>query len=108
MDKVVIVSSWTSLLEILYRHLKRRKFSTVFITGKENSDERRDAQKAFNRGDRRPQIVLLSLMAGGVGINLVGGNYVFFVEPHWNPQMELQAQDRVHRFGQKKDVFIRR
>jgi transcription termination factor 2 len=108
MDKVVIVSSWTSLLEIINHHLRERKFSSVFITGKEGAEERRDAQKAFNKGEKRPQIALLSLKAGGVGINLVGGNHVFFVEPHWNPQMELQAQDRVHRFGQEKDVFIRR
>ncbi|ODM98618.1 Transcription termination factor 2, partial [Orchesella cincta] len=108
MDKVVIVSSWTSLLNILYEHLRNRGFSSVFITGKEKMEERMDAMKRFNKYPDRPQIVLLSLAAGGVGINLVGGNYVFFVEPHWNPQMELQAQDRCHRFGQTKDVFIRR
>ncbi|ODM96360.1 Transcription termination factor 2 [Orchesella cincta] len=108
MDKVVIVSSWTSLLDIIHSHLRSRKFSCVFITGREKTDERKDAMTRFNNHPQRPQIVLLSLAAGGVGINLIGGNYVFFVEPHWNPQMEVQAQDRVHRFGQTKNVFIRR
>ncbi|CAL8093321.1 unnamed protein product [Orchesella dallaii] len=108
MDKVVIVSSWTSLLNILHEHLRKRGFSSVFITGKEKMEERMDAMKRFNKYPERPQVVLLSLVAGGVGINLIGGNYVFFVEPHWNPQMELQAQDRVHRFGQTKNVYIRR
>ncbi|ODM94785.1 Transcription termination factor 2 [Orchesella cincta] len=108
MDKVVIVSSWTKLLGVLYEHLKFRKFSSVYITGDLNIAERQDAMEKFNTRPSKPQIMLLSLAAGGVGLNLIGGNHVFFVEPHWNPQLELQAQDRVHRFGQEKNVFIRR
>ncbi|CAL8124728.1 unnamed protein product [Orchesella dallaii] len=108
MDKVVIVSHWTTLLDILYEHLRARGFSSVFITGDLNIADRQMAMEKFNTKPKKPQILLLSLGAGGVGINLVGGNHVFFVEPSWNPQNELQAQDRVHRFGQKKNVFIRR
>lgn len=109
MDKVVIVSCWTSSLRIIYEHLRALKISSKFLTGDENAAERMEVMKLFNNADcGRPQVVLLSLSAGGVGINLTGGNHVFFLEPHWNPQMELQAQDRVHRFGQTKDVFIRR
>lgn len=62
--------------------------------------------KKFNLDKEKYHVCLLSLTAGGVGLNLVGGNYVFFLEPHWNPQ--LQAQDRVHRFGQTKDVVVKR
>ncbi|ODM95604.1 Transcription termination factor 2 [Orchesella cincta] len=108
MDKVVIVSSWTSLLNIISEHLRTRGFSFEFITGNEKMEERMSAVKRFNKYPDRPQIVLLSLATGVVGVNLTGGNYVFFVEPHWNPQMELQAQDCCHRFGQTKEVFIRR
>jgi len=52
--------------------------------------------------------MLLSLTAGGVGLNLIGANYMFFMDIHWNPQNEKQAQDRIHRFGQTKPVTIRR
>lgn len=50
--------------------------------------------------------MLLSLTAGGVGLNLIGGNHLIIMDPHWNPQLELQAQDRVFRIGQNKEVFI--
>lgn len=52
------------------------------------------------------QVLLLSLVAGGVGLNLVGANHLIFIEPHWNPQLEIQAQDRVYRLKQTKDVVI--
>lgn len=50
--------------------------------------------------------MLLSLTAGGVGLNLVGGNHLFLVDLHWNPQLEMQAQDRIYRVGQKKNVNV--
>lgn len=52
------------------------------------------------------QILLLSLTAGGVGLNLVGGNHLLLVDLHWNPQLELQAQDRIYRMGQNKNVYV--
>ena len=54
------------------------------------------------------QVLLLSLTAGGVGLNLVGANHLLLVDIHWNPQLENQACDRIYRVGQKKDVFIYR
>uniref|UniRef100_A0A182TUJ6 Helicase C-terminal domain-containing protein n=1 Tax=Anopheles melas TaxID=34690 RepID=A0A182TUJ6_9DIPT len=50
--------------------------------------------------------MLLSLTAGGVGLNLVGANHLLLLDPHWNPQLEAQAQDRVYRVGQTKPVYI--
>ena len=50
--------------------------------------------------------MLLSLTAGGVGLNLIGGNHLLLLDPHWNPQLESQAYDRIYRVGQKKDVHI--
>lgn len=61
---------------------------------------------SFNAVSRNPKILLLSLTAGGVGLNLVGGNHLLLIDIHWNPQLEVQAQDRIYRFGQKKNVFI--
>ncbi len=52
--------------------------------------------------------MLLSLAAGGVGLNLIGGNHLFISDLHWNPQLEAQACDRVFRLGQTKEVFIHR
>lgn len=52
--------------------------------------------------------MLLSLTAGGVGLNLCGANNLFFIDPHWNPQLESQAEDRVYRIGQTKPVTIYR
>lgn len=61
---------------------------------------------SFNTPNSDPKILLLSLTAGGVGLNLVGGNHLLLIDIHWNPQLEVQAQDRIYRFGQQKDVFI--
>lgn len=52
------------------------------------------------------QVMLLSLQAGGVGLNLVGANHLFLLDMHWNPALEQQAADRCHRVGQKRDVHI--
>lgn len=52
------------------------------------------------------QVMLLSLQAGGVGLNLIGGNHIFLLDMHWNPALETQTGDRCHRMGQKRDVFI--
>lgn len=52
------------------------------------------------------QILLLSLTAGGIGLNLTGGNHILLLDPHWNPQLEQQAQDRIYRMGQTKHVYV--
>lgn len=51
-------------------------------------------------------MLLLSLTAGGVGLNLIGANHLILMDLHWNPQLENQAQDRIYRVGQKKTVFV--
>jgi len=84
MDKIIIVSQWTTLLSIIGQHLTKRGFQVGSITGQDSFEERAAMMKKFNENPKRPQILLLSLMAGGVGLNLVGANYVFFLEPHWN------------------------
>ena len=78
------------------------------LVGEVKICDRTDIMMKFNADPKRPQIMLLSLTAGGVGLNLTGANHLFFLDIHWNPQLELQAQDRIHRFGQKRPVTIRR
>merc|ERR1711893_106123 len=62
----------------------------------------------FNRVNAGAQVMLLSLAAGGVGLNLVGANHLFLLDMHWNPQLEAQACDRIYRVGQKREVKIHR
>uniref|UniRef100_A0A8R1XSM2 Transcription termination factor 2 n=1 Tax=Onchocerca volvulus TaxID=6282 RepID=A0A8R1XSM2_ONCVO len=105
-DKCVIVSQWTSLLNILEYHLKRKQISYTSISGKVSSSDRQKRANSFNKIDSGPRVMLLSLTAGGVGLNLVGGNHLFLIDLHWNPALEQQACDRIYRIGQTKNVYI--
>ncbi|XP_063992969.1 transcription termination factor 2 [Diachasmimorpha longicaudata] len=105
-EKVIIVSQWTSVLNIIADNLHRIEGATFSsLTGAVMVKDRGAIVDSFNH-DRDPMVLLLSLTAGGVGLNLVGANHLMLVDIHWNPQLESQAQDRIYRFGQKKNVFI--
>ncbi|XP_053689376.1 transcription termination factor 2 [Sabethes cyaneus] len=105
-DKAVVVSQWSSVLDIVAQHLSTKGVRFVSLTGKVPVKFRNDIVVEFNKQDSGPKIMLLSLTAGGVGLNLVGANHLFLLDLHWNPQLESQAQDRVYRVGQKKPVYI--
>ncbi|XP_049838488.1 transcription termination factor 2 [Schistocerca gregaria] len=105
-DKAVIISQWTSMLEILAEHLQEMGVRYTILSGSVPVKDRGDIIDKFNRPDRGPKVMLLSLTAGGVGLNLVGANHLFLFDVHWNPQLEAQACDRVYRVGQKKPVHI--
>ena len=108
-EKLVIVSQWTSMLDIVREHLSAARVPSCTISGSVKMSERQDLIDTFNGSSRRgPRVMLLSLLAGGVGLNLVGGNHLFILDPHWNPQLEQQAGDRIYRVGQKRNVFIHR
>lgn len=107
-QKSVIVSQWTSMLRIVAVHLKRIGLSYATIDGSVNPKQRMDVVEEFNVNPRRPQVMLVSLCAGGVGLNLIGGNHLFLLDMHWNPALEDQACDRIYRVGQRKDVVIHR
>ncbi|XP_017901459.1 PREDICTED: transcription termination factor 2 isoform X2 [Capra hircus] len=104
-QKSVIVSQWTSMLKVAALHLKRCGFTYATIDGSVNPKQRMDLVEAFN-SPRGPQVMLISLLAGGVGLNLTGGNHLFLLDMHWNPSLEDQACDRIYRVGQQKDVVI--
>ncbi|XP_023557555.1 transcription termination factor 2 isoform X2 [Octodon degus] len=106
-QKSVIVSQWTSMLKVVALHLQRHGLSYATIDGSVSPKQRMDLVEAFNHS-RGPQVMLISLLAGGVGLNLTGGNHLFLLDMHWNPSLEDQACDRIYRVGQQKDVVIHR
>lgn len=107
-DKCVVVSKWTSMLGLVQEHLERSHYRCLLIQGNVSAAKRADHVRNFNQDKDGPRILLLSLEAGGVGLNLIGGNHMFVLDVHWNPALELQAFDRIHRVGQKKPVTINR
>ncbi|CAI5655263.1 transcription termination factor 2 isoform X2 [Oreochromis niloticus] len=106
--KSVIVSQWTSMLQIVAVHLQLMGLTYSVIDGTVNPKRRMDLVEEFNTNPKGPQVMLVSLCAGGVGLNLIGGNHLFLIDMHWNPALEDQACDRIYRVGQCKDVTIHR
>uniref|UniRef100_A0A3P8QBP7 Transcription termination factor 2 n=1 Tax=Astatotilapia calliptera TaxID=8154 RepID=A0A3P8QBP7_ASTCA len=106
--KSVIVSQWTSMLQIVAVHLQLMGLTYSVIDGTVNPKRRMDLVEEFNTNPKGPQVMLVSLCAGGVGLNLIGGNHLFLIDMHWNPALEDQACDRIYRVGQYKDVTIHR
>ncbi|XP_041663692.1 transcription termination factor 2 isoform X2 [Cheilinus undulatus] len=107
-QRSVIVSQWTSMLHIVAVHLKQMGLKYGVIDGTVNPKRRMDLVEDFNTNPKGPQVMLVSLCAGGVGLNLIGGNHLFLIDMHWNPALEDQACDRIYRVGQTKDVTIHR
>ncbi|XP_029132845.2 transcription termination factor 2 [Labrus bergylta] len=107
-QKSVIISQWTSMLHIVAVHLKQMGLRYGVIDGTVNPKRRMDLVEEFNTNPKGPQVMLVSLCAGGVGLNLIGGNHLFLIDMHWNPALEDQACDRIYRVGQTKDVTIHR
>lgn len=103
-EKVIIFSQFTSMLEIIKKWLSSEKIKTFYLDGATNN--RQDLVDKFEKSD--DGVFLISLKAGGVGLNLISCHYVFIYDPWWNPAAENQASDRVYRIGQKNNVFIYR
>ncbi|NXJ77468.1 TTF2 factor, partial [Trogon melanurus] len=107
-QKSVVVSQWTSMLKVVAAHLQRLGLKYATVDGSVNPKQRMDVVEEFNNNPKGPQVMLVSLLAGGVGLNLIGGNHLFLLDMHWNPALEDQACDRIYRVGQQKDVVIHR
>ncbi|KAH8403973.1 hypothetical protein KR215_007287 [Drosophila sulfurigaster] len=105
-DKVIVVSQWKTVLDILRDMLNKERLSSLELNGTILVKNRQDIVNEFNNPSSSKRILLLSLTAGGVGLNLIGANHLILLDLHWNPQLEAQAQDRIYRVGQKKDVVI--
>jgi len=103
--KTLVFSQFTSMLAILRRHLDRRNLTYEYLDG-----QTRDRKTPVERFQNDPDcgIFLISLKAGGLGLNLTAADYVFLLDPWWNPAVETQAIDRTHRVGQTRHVFAYR
>jgi superfamily II DNA or RNA helicase len=103
--KALVFSQWTSLLDRVAPHLEAAGLGFVRLDG--STRDRKGVVDAFQTLDG-PPVMLLSLKAGGTGLNLTAADHVFLLDPWWNPAVEDQAADRAHRIGQDKPVFIHR
>lgn len=104
--KVLLFSQFTSMLDIIEKHLKELGISYYLLTGKTPNNQRMNLIERFNHDDTN--VFLLSLRAGGTGINLTGADTVIHYDPWWNLSVQNQATDRAHRIGQNKSVQVYR
>ena len=102
--KILLFSQFTSMLEILQKRLDELGIGYYEITGATSKEKRLQMVKAFN-GDDTP-LFLISLKAGGVGLNLTGADVVIHYDPWWNVAAQEQATDRAHRIGQTRKVTV--
>jgi len=103
--KALVFSQFTSFLALVRSALDDASVSYEYLDGKTHDRERRVARF---QTDPECGLFLISLKAGGVGLNLTAADYVFILDPWWNPAVEAQAVDRAHRIGQEKRVFVYR
>jgi SNF2 family DNA or RNA helicase len=100
-----VFSQWTSLLDLIEPHLTAAGIAFVRLDG--TTVDRAGVVATF-QAEGGPPVMLLSLKAGGTGLNLTAADHVFLIDPWWNPAVEDQAADRAHRIGQDKPVMVYR
>jgi non-specific serine/threonine protein kinase len=105
--KALVFSQFLGMLALIKEKLKALEVPFEYFDGSTPAHER---EKAINRfqNDDTCRAFLISLKAGGVGLNLTAADYVYIVDPWWNPAVEQQAIDRTHRIGQTKNIFAYR
>lgn len=103
--KALIFSQFTSFLSIVRKQLDKQKVRYEYLDGQ--TDHRNECVDRF-QNDSKCSLFLISLKAGGIGLNLTAADYVFLLDPWWNPAVEAQAIDRTHRIGQEKKVIAYR
>ncbi len=102
--RLLIFSQFTSMLEIIMKQLQVNGYQCLYLNGNTPSQERMELCNRFNEGEG--QVFLISLRAGGTGLNLTGADTVIHFDPWWNPAVEDQATDRAHRIGQTRKVEV--
>lgn len=102
--RMLIFSQFTNMLELIARHLAEQGVSFFYLDGTTSPEEREEMAGRFNQGER--DIFLISLKAGGTGLNLVGADTVLLYDLWWNPAVEEQAADRAYRIGQENTVQV--
>jgi SNF2 family DNA or RNA helicase len=99
--KILVFSSFVTMLNLIRTELENRKIAFSYLTGQTRKREAEVSRFTDHEGVR---VFLISLKAGGTGLNLTEADYVYMIDPWWNPAVENQAIDRVYRIGQKKNV----
>ncbi len=102
--RILVFSQFTTMLDIIQSHLYSEKIEHFYLRGSTKAAERMQMANSFNDGIG--QVFLISLKAGGTGLNLIGADMVIHFDPWWNPAVEDQATDRAHRIGQKNSVQV--
>ncbi|WP_059103684.1 DEAD/DEAH box helicase [Shouchella shacheensis] len=103
-QRMVIFSQFTSMLSLIRSAFEERGWLYHYLDGQTPAQERLALTERFNEGEH--SLFLISMKAGGTGLNLTGGDTVILFDTWWNPAVEQQAADRVYRFGQKKNVQV--
>lgn len=104
--KILLFSAFTSLLDLVSNQLDKEQISYYMLTGSTNKEDRRKLVNNFNEDDTR--VFLISLKAGGTGLNLTSAEAVIHIDPWWNLSAQNQATDRAHRIGQNANVQVYR
>lgn len=102
--RILIFSQFTSMLDIIKKKLKNEGIDYFYLDGSTPSERRMEISERFNAGER--EVFLISLKAGGFGLNLTGADMVIHYDPWWNPAVTEQASDRAYRIGQTKNVQV--
>jgi SNF2 family DNA or RNA helicase len=105
--KVLMFSSFVKHLNLFRKQFEELGTRYAYLTGSQNQQQRKKAVTAFQEEGSCP-LFLISLKAGGLGLNLTAADYVFILDPWWNPAAEMQALNRAHRIGQESTVFVYR
>jgi SNF2 family DNA or RNA helicase len=105
--KALVFSQFTSMLQLIRSALEEKGIPYLYLDGSVPAEERKRAVAQFQE-EEDTRIFLISLKAGGIGLTLTAADYVYLVDPWWNPAVERQAIDRSHRIGQEKKVFAYR
>ncbi|KAJ6321298.1 hypothetical protein OIU77_011401 [Salix suchowensis] len=106
--RVLFFSTMTRLLDVMEEYLSWKQYRYLRLDGHTSGGDRGSLIDRFNQQDSPYFIFLLSIRAGGVGVNLQAADTVIIFDTDWNPQVDLQAQARAHRIGQKRDVLVLR
>ncbi|MFT6897946.1 MAG: SNF2 family DNA or RNA helicase [Paraglaciecola sp.] len=104
--KALIFSQFVGHLQLIKQHIEAKGFSYQYLDGSTPQKRRQEGVNAFQRGEG--DVFLISLKAGGSGLNLTAADYVIHMDPWWNPAVEEQASDRAHRIGQTRPVTVYR
>ncbi|WP_454879407.1 DEAD/DEAH box helicase [Sphingobacterium detergens] len=102
--KILLFSSYTSMLKLVAQQIEKHSIAYTYLDGKMNQKQRQLAVETFQNDDTC-RVFLISLKAGGTGLNLTAADYVYILDPWWNPAAEAQAIDRCYRIGQDKHVM---